>query len=65
MANARDHGRGTGGNGACKLQEIARKLGYELVGHKLELYGHVIPGTEPVEREGLIYKRRPRDEVED
>jgi len=45
--------------------EIARKLGYELVGHKLELYGHVIPGAEPVEREGLIYKRRPRDEVED
>ena len=45
--------------------EIARKLGYELVGHKLELYGHVIPGAEPVEREGLIYKRRPRDETED
>ncbi|OYX13264.1 MAG: transcriptional repressor, partial [Brevundimonas diminuta] len=44
---------------------IARKLGYELVGHKLELYGHVIPGAEPVEREGLIYKRRPRDETED
>ena len=37
--------------------EIARKLGYELVGHKLELYGHAIPGAEPAEREGLIYRR--------
>ncbi|HUH09770.1 MAG TPA: transcriptional repressor, partial [Brevundimonas sp.] len=37
--------------------EIARKLGFELVGHKLELYGHAIPGVEPSEREGLIYKR--------
>ncbi|WP_292039869.1 MULTISPECIES: Fur family transcriptional regulator [unclassified Brevundimonas] len=37
--------------------EIARKLGYELVGHKLELYGHAIPGAEPTEREGLIFKR--------
>ena len=37
--------------------EIARRLGFELVGHKLELYGHAIPGAEPVEREGLIYKR--------
>ncbi|MGO4408473.1 MULTISPECIES: Fur family transcriptional regulator [unclassified Brevundimonas] len=37
--------------------EIARKLGFELVGHKLELYGHAIPGAEPSEREGLIYKR--------
>lgn len=37
--------------------EIAKRLGFELVGHKLELYGHAIPGAEPVEREGLIYKR--------
>jgi Fur family ferric uptake transcriptional regulator len=37
--------------------EIARKLGFELVGHKLELYGHAIPGAEPTEREGLIFKR--------
>ena len=44
--------------------EIARKLGYELVGHKLELYGHRIPGVEPSEREGLIY-RRERDVAKD
>lgn len=37
--------------------EIARKLGYELVGHKLELYGHAVPGAAPTEREGLIYRR--------
>ena len=47
-------------------EEIARKLGYELVGHKLELYGHAIPGAEPTEREGLIYRRErnvPKEEA--
>lgn len=45
--------------------EIARKLGFELVGHKLELYGHAIPGAEPTEREGLIYKRHRAHAGED
>ena len=37
--------------------EIARRLGYELVGHKLELYGKPIAGASPEDREGLVYKR--------
>ena len=37
--------------------EIAKRLGFDLVGHKLELYGKAIPGAEPAAREGLIYKR--------
>jgi len=37
--------------------EIARRLGFELVGHKLELYGKPIPGAAPEDREGLVYKR--------
>ena len=37
--------------------EIAERLGFELVGHKLELYGKPIPGAEPAKREGLIYTR--------
>ena len=37
--------------------EIAKRLGFELVGHKLELYGKAIPGAEPSDREGLIFKR--------
>ncbi|HEV7352930.1 MAG TPA: Fur family transcriptional regulator [Brevundimonas sp.] len=37
--------------------EIARRLGFELVGHKLELYGKPIPGASPEDREGLVYKR--------
>jgi Fur family ferric uptake transcriptional regulator len=37
--------------------EIAERLGFELVGHKLELYGKPIPGAEPSRREGLIYTR--------
>jgi len=37
--------------------EIAARLGYELVGHKLELYGKAIPGASPEDREGLIFKR--------
>ncbi len=37
--------------------EIARRLGFELVGHKLDLYGKPIPGASPEDREGLVYKR--------
>lgn len=37
--------------------EIAKRLGFDLVGHKLELYGKAIPGASPEEREGLVYKR--------
>ncbi|OYX54586.1 MAG: transcriptional repressor, partial [Brevundimonas subvibrioides] len=37
--------------------EIAERLGFELVGHKLELYGKAIEGAEPSKREGLIYTR--------
>ena len=37
--------------------EIAKRLGFELVGHKLELYGKPIPGAAPEDREGLVYKR--------
>ena len=44
--------------------EIARRLGFELVGHKLELYGKAIEGAEPEAREGLIFKRiGARDEA--
>ena len=38
--------------------EIAERLGFELVGHKLELYGKPIPGAEPSKREGLVFERR-------
>ncbi|MBU2419687.1 MAG: transcriptional repressor, partial [Alphaproteobacteria bacterium] len=37
--------------------EIAERLGFELIGHKLELYGTPIEGAEPSSREGLIFKR--------
>ena len=37
--------------------EIAKRLGFELIGHKLELYGRAIDGAEPGDREGLVYKR--------
>ena len=37
--------------------EIAERLGFELIGHKLELYGKPIPGAEPSKREGLIFNR--------
>ena len=37
--------------------EIAERLGFELIGHKLELYGVPIDGAEPCKREGLIFKR--------
>jgi Fur family ferric uptake transcriptional regulator len=37
--------------------EIAKRLGFDLVGHKLELYGKPIPGAEATDREGLIFKR--------
>lgn len=37
--------------------EIAKRLGFELVGHKLELYGKSIPGASPEDRDGLVYKR--------
>ena len=37
--------------------EIAERLGFELVGHKLELYGKPIDGAEPSSRDGLIFKR--------
>ena len=38
--------------------EIAKRLGFDLIGHKLELYGKPIPGAEPSDRDGLIYKRQ-------
>lgn len=38
--------------------EIAQRLGFELVGHKLELYGKPVPGASPEGREGLIYRRQ-------
>ena len=38
--------------------EIAERLGFELVGHKLELYGKPIAGAEPSKREGLVFERR-------
>ena len=37
--------------------EIAERLGFQLIGHKLELYGVPIEGAEPSQREGLIFKR--------
>ena len=37
--------------------EIAKRLGFELIGHKLELYGVPIEGAEPSSREGLIFTR--------
>ncbi|WP_426027360.1 Fur family transcriptional regulator [Brevundimonas sp. TWP2-3-4b2] len=37
--------------------EIAERLGFELIGHKLELYGKPIVGAEPGKRDGLIFKR--------
>lgn len=38
--------------------EIAERLGFKLIGHKLELYGTPIEGAEPSKREGLIFNRR-------
>ncbi len=38
--------------------EIAKRLGFDLIGHKLELYGRPIAGALPSDREGLIYKRQ-------
>jgi len=37
--------------------EIAARLGFELIGHKLELYGKPVDGASPEAREGLVYKR--------
>ena len=37
--------------------EIAERLGFQLIGHKLELYGVAIEGAEPSSREGLIFTR--------
>ncbi|RZJ41033.1 MAG: transcriptional repressor [Brevundimonas sp.] len=37
--------------------EIAERLGFTLIGHKLELYGTPIEGAEPSNREGLIFTR--------
>ena len=37
--------------------EIAERLGFKLIGHKLELYGTPIEGAEPSGREGLIFTR--------
>jgi Fur family transcriptional regulator, ferric uptake regulator len=45
--------------------EIAKRLGFDLIGHKLELYGKPIPGAEPSDREGLIYKRHSQRDPED
>ncbi len=40
--------------------EIAERLGFKLIGHKLELYGTAIEGTSPTSREGLIFTRHNR-----
>lgn len=37
--------------------EIAKRLGFELVGHKLELYGHAIPAPSRSNAKAWIYKR--------
>jgi Fur family ferric uptake transcriptional regulator len=37
--------------------EIAERLGFQLIGHKLELYGVPIEGAEPGKREGLVFTR--------
>jgi Fur family ferric uptake transcriptional regulator len=44
--------------------EIAKRLGFDLIGHKLELYGKPTPGAEPSDREGLIYKRHSQRDTE-
>ncbi len=44
--------------------EIAKRLGFDLIGHKLELYGKPTPGAEPSDREGLIYKRHGQRDTE-
>ena len=49
-----------------KLKEaIAERLGFKLIGHKLELYGVPIEGAEPSKREGLIFKRHNAREAEE
>ena len=45
--------------------EIAKRLGFDLIGHKLELYGKPTPGAEPSDREGLIYKRQNQRDTEE
>ena len=40
--------------------EIAERLGYKLIGHRLELYGMAIEGASPTSREGLIFTRHNR-----
>jgi Fur family ferric uptake transcriptional regulator len=45
---------------SARETEIAERLGFELVGHKLELYGKAIVGAEPSTREGLIFTRTAR-----
>ncbi len=45
--------------------EIAKRLGFDLIGHKLELYGKPIPGAEPSDRDGLSYKRQNQRETAD
>ena len=37
--------------------EIAERLGFRLIGHKLELYGTPLENPEPGRREGLVYHR--------
>lgn len=37
--------------------EIAERLGFKLIGHKLELYGTPLENAEPSRREGLVYTR--------
>ena len=44
--------------------EIAKRLGFDLIGHKLELYGKPTPGAEPSDRDGLIYKRHSQRDTE-
>ncbi|HAV49373.1 MAG TPA: transcriptional repressor [Brevundimonas sp.] len=44
--------------------EIAKRLGFDLIGHKLELYGKPTPGAEPSDRQGLIYKRHSQRDTE-
>ena len=46
------------GSTICLDREfVAERLGFELIGHKLELYGTAIEGAEPSKREGLIFTR--------
>ena len=45
--------------------EIAERLGFKLMCHKLELYGVPIEGAQPSDREGLIFKRHAHRDEDD